>query len=129
MCKYFPTRPISVWDSEYGCAPFLLKTVNIPADILVRLRSNLCLWGEPEAYSGKGRPEKHGNRFKLNEHTTWSKATSVLEVNHPKLGCVRVSLWKDLDFRKAATRPILLIRVERLNAQGNMRVSKPLWLA
>ncbi|MHC5729820.1 MAG: hypothetical protein ACYTXY_38020, partial [Nostoc sp.] len=62
--KYFPTRPISVWDSEYGCAPFLLKTANIPVDILVRLRSNLCLWGEPLAYSGKGRPKKHGDRFK-----------------------------------------------------------------
>jgi hypothetical protein len=124
-----PVRPISVWDSEYGCAPFVLKTASIPADILVRLRSNLCLWGEPEAYSGKGRPKKHGDKFKLNEPTTWSEATSVLEINDPKLGCVRVSLWKDLHERKAATHPMLIIRVERLDAQGNMRVSKPLWLA
>ena len=102
--KYLPTRPISVWDSEYGCAPFVLKTANIPADILVRLRSNLCLWGEPGAYSGKGRPKKHGDKFKLNEPTTWSQATSVLEINDPKLGPVRVSLWKDLHFRQAATR-------------------------
>jgi hypothetical protein len=64
-----PVRPISVWDSEYGCAPFVLKTASIPADILVRLRSNLCLWREPEAYSGKGRPKKHGDKFKLNEQT------------------------------------------------------------
>jgi len=104
VCKYLPTRPISVWDSEYGCAPFVLKTANIPADILVRLRSNLCLWGEPGAYSGKGRPKKHGDKFKLNEPTTWSQATSVLEINDPKLGPVRVSLWKDLHFRQAATR-------------------------
>ena len=40
VCEHLPTRPISVWDSEYGCAPFVLKTANIPADILVRLRSN-----------------------------------------------------------------------------------------
>nr|WP_254625724.1 transposase [Nostoc sp. TCL240-02] len=43
VCKYLRVRPISLWDSEYGCAPFVLKTANIPADILVRLRSNLCL--------------------------------------------------------------------------------------
>ncbi|WP_375512927.1 NF041680 family putative transposase [uncultured Nostoc sp.] len=129
VCKYLPSRPISVWDSEYGCAPFVLKAANIPADILVRLRSNLCLWGEPGAYSGKGRPKKHGNKFKLNEPTTWGETTLVLEVNDPKLGSVRVSLWKDLHFRKAATHPILLIRVERLDEQGNERVSKPLWLA
>lgn len=129
VCKHLPIRPISVWDSEYGCAPFLLKTASIPADILVRLRSNLCLWGEPEAYSGKGRPKKHGDKFKLNEPTTWSDAESVLELNDPKLQRVRVSLWKNLHFRKAAARPMLLIRVERLNVQGNLRVLKPLWLA
>ncbi|WP_341530109.1 transposase [Nostoc sp. UHCC 0302] len=39
VCEHLPTRPISVWDSEYGCAPFILKTSNIKADILVRLRS------------------------------------------------------------------------------------------
>lgn len=120
-CKHLAVRPISVWDSEYGCAPFVLKTASIPADILVRLRSNLCLWGEPEAYSGKGRPKKHGSKFKLNESTTWSDAESVLELDDPKLQRVRVSLWKNLHFRKAAARPMLLLRVERLNAQGNKR--------
>ena len=101
--------------------PFLLKTASIPADILVRLRSNLCLWGEPEAYSGKGRPKKHGPKFKLSEPTTWSDAESVLELDDPKLQRVRVSLWKNLHFRKAAARTMLLLRVERLNAQGNKR--------
>lgn len=67
VCEHLPSRPISVWDSEYGCAPFVLKTANIRADILVRLRSNLCLWGAPPPYSGKGRPRKHGDKFKLNE--------------------------------------------------------------
>ena len=129
VCEHLPTRPISVWDSEYGCAPFILKTANIPCDILVRLRSNLCLWGEPGAYSGKGCPRKHGNQFKLNEPTTWGEPASVFEVDDPKLKRVRVSVWKKLHFRKAATRSMLMIRVERLDAQGNDRVSKPLWLA
>ena len=129
VCEHLPNRPISLWDSEYGCAPFVLKTSDIPADILVRLRSNLCLWGEPEAYSGKGRPKKHGAKFQLNEPTTWGEVASILEENDPKLGRVRVSKWKNLHFRKAATRPMLVLRVERLDAQGNLRVSKPLWLA
>jgi hypothetical protein len=129
VCKHLAVRPISVWDSEYGCAPFLLKTASIPADILVRLRSNLCLWGEPGAYSGKGCPRKHGDKFKLNEPTTWGQAASVFEVDDPKLKRVRVSLWKNLHFRKAVTRPMSLLRVERLDEQGNQRVLKPLWLA
>lgn len=129
VCEHLPTRPISVWDSEYGCAPFILKTANIRCDILVRLRSNLCLWGEPGAYAGIGCPRKHGAKFKLNEPTTWGKAASVFEVDDPKLKRVRVSLWKNLHFRKAATRLMSLIRVERQDIQGNERVSKPLWLA
>ncbi|MEH2137458.1 hypothetical protein [Nostoc sp.] len=52
-----------------------------------------------------------------------------MELDDPKLQRVRVSLWKNLHFRKAAARPMLLLRVERLNAQGNLRVLKPLWLA
>ena len=129
VCSHLPSRPISVWDSEYGCAPFVLKTTDIPADLLVRLRSNLCLWGEPEAYSGKGRPKKHGAIFQLNQPATWGEVASILEENDPKLGRVRVSNWKNLHFRKAATRPMLVLRVERLDAQGNLRGSKPLWLA
>jgi hypothetical protein len=119
VCEHLPTRPISVWDSEYGCAPFILKTTNIKVDILVRLRSNLCLWGAPPAYSGRGRPRKHGDKFKLNEPLTWSEVTQSLEVNHPKLGRVKLSLWLNLHFRKTATRPMSLIRVERLDELGN----------
>lgn len=129
VCEHLPTRPISVWDSEYGCAPFILKTANIPADILVRLRSNLCLWTAPPAYCGKGRPRKHGNKFKLNEPDTWSGVTESLEINAQKLGRVKVSLWINLHFRKTASRPMSLIRIERLDDKGNLRVSKPLWLA
>ncbi|WP_246163636.1 MULTISPECIES: transposase [Brasilonema] len=123
------TRPISVWDSEYGCAPFVLKTADIKADILVRLRSNLCLWGAPPAYSGRGRPRKHGEKFKLNESSTWGEVTQSIQVNHSQLGRVQVNLWSNLHFRKTATRPMSLIRVERVDELGNLRISKPLWLA
>ncbi|MEH2465414.1 MAG: hypothetical protein V7K23_17095 [Nostoc sp.] len=57
------------------------------------------------------------------------EAASVFEVDDPKLQRVRVTLWQNLHFKKAATRPMSLIRVERLDVQGNLRVSKPLWLA
>jgi hypothetical protein len=129
VCRNLPIRPISVWDSEYGCAPFILKTTDIPADILVRLRSNLCLWTAPPEYSGKGRPRKHGNKFKLNEPDSWQQATMELTLNDPKLGLVKIRLWENLHFRKTATRPMSLIRVERLDEKGNLRVAKPLWLA
>ena len=65
----------------------------------------------------------------VNVPFTWGEATQSLEVNDLKLGQVRVSLWENLHFRKTATRPMSLIRVERLDQKGCLRVSKPLWLA
>ncbi|OYE00076.1 hypothetical protein CDG79_37175 [Nostoc sp. 'Peltigera membranacea cyanobiont' 232] len=50
--------------------PFVLKTANIAVDILVRLRSNLCLWGEPRAYSGKGSPRKFSNSLRQHKPET-----------------------------------------------------------
>jgi hypothetical protein len=58
------SRALSLWDSEYGCAPFVNQTAELPVDKLMRLRSNLCLWGAPPAYQGRGRPKIHGERFK-----------------------------------------------------------------
>jgi hypothetical protein len=129
VCRYLAVRPISMWDSEYGCAPFVLKTADIAADKLVRLRSNLCLWSAAPPYSGKGRPRLHGDKFKLNDPQTWSQPDESLQVDEPNLRRVCIRLWRGLHFRKAASHPMLLLRVERLAPQGSGRVSKPLWLA
>ena len=32
ICQQLPVRPLSVWDTEYGCAAFLLAPQGIPAD-------------------------------------------------------------------------------------------------
>ncbi|WP_199315149.1 NF041680 family putative transposase [Aerosakkonema funiforme] len=127
-CKYLPQRPISLWDSEYGCAPFILKTALIPADKLIRLRSNLCLWATPPVYGGKGRPRLHGDKFKLNDSTTWTQAIEIVELEHPQLGQLRISLWKDLHFRASPHQPMQLIRVERLDQLYSWKMPSPLWL-
>jgi len=129
VCKHLPLRPISLLDSEYGCAPFVLKTADIPADKLMRLRSNLCLWGAPPSYSGKGRPRKHGEKFKLNDTQTWGAVNKDIEVDDPKIGRVRIRLWQDLHFQGAAQHSMQLLRVERLGERRSWRLAKPLWLA
>lgn len=129
VCKFLPARPISLWDSEYGCAPFILKTAEINADKLMRLRSNLCLWSAPPPYSGRGRPRIHGNKFKLNDPETWIEPAQTIDVNDSKLGFLRICVWHDFHFRGAALHSISLVLVERLNEDGSKRVVKPLWLA
>ncbi|ELS32232.1 hypothetical protein FEV09_13355, partial [Pseudanabaena catenata USMAC16] len=53
------------YDSEYGSAAFMNLTEDIPADLLLRLRPNRCLYKAPEPYSGSGRPRKHGDNSNL----------------------------------------------------------------
>lgn len=38
VCALSKTRPISLWDSEYGCAPFVKATADIQADKVIRIR-------------------------------------------------------------------------------------------
>ena len=64
VCQNLPTRPLSLWDAEYGCASFVKQTADIAADKLMRLRSNRLLYGAPPPYTGIGRPRVHGDKFK-----------------------------------------------------------------
>ena len=125
VCKDLPVRPLTLWDSEYGCASFVLKTAHIQVDKLMRLRSNRCVWGAPPAYGGRGRPRVHGEKFKLNDPTTWAVPAQVVEMDDPKLGQVRVQMWHQLHFRSSPKHPMTLFRVERLEHPKR----QPLWLA
>jgi len=123
-----PTRPISLWDAEYGNAKFVTASAEIEADKLIRLRPNLCLWGPPPPYSGHGRPRLHGRKFKLKEPTTWGEPEAGLLVQDPQLGSVQLSVWSELHFRKAPQQTLILLRMQRLQTRGTRRDPKDLWL-
>ena len=85
-------------DSEYGCASFLKATSKTNADLLLRLRSNRCFYGSPPPYSGKGRPRVHGDKFNLNDSTTWWEPQQTLETDDLELGPLKISRWDSLHF-------------------------------
>ncbi len=93
VCQHLPTRPMTLWDAEYGCASFVKQTADIAADKLMRSRSNRVLYGAPPPYTGIGRPRVHGDKFKFNDPTTWCNPNQILEVNDPKMGRLRQRLW------------------------------------
>ncbi|MBM4449013.1 MAG: transposase [Chloroflexi bacterium] len=122
-------RPISLWDSEYGCAPFVKATADIDADKVVRIRPNRCLWGCPPPYRGWGRPAQHGAKFKPSDPQTWPEPAQTLHVIDEKLGPVVVQLFENLHFREAPKQPFLLIRIHRVDAKGTRREPKDLFIA
>ncbi len=128
VCKYLPQRPIVLFDSEYGNASLLNQTADVEADLLMRIRSNRCLYSAPPAYPGKGRPRKHGQKFKLNDPSTWWEADESLAVDDSKLGQLRVRKWQNLHFSGSASHSMQLILVERIEPVAPGAQSKPLWL-
>ena len=71
VCSRLDQRAIMLVDSQYGCASFIQQTADLPCDKLMRLSSNRCFYGEAKVYGGRGRPRKHGHKFKLNAPETW----------------------------------------------------------
>lgn len=127
VCDALDHRPLSIWDSEYGCARFIQLTAEIACDKLMRLRSNRVLYGPPPAYSGRGRPRKHGDKFTLNEPDTWGAPHHHSEVDDETLGPLRLRCWTQLHFYKTPEVPMQLILVERLDKTGQP-THRPLWL-
>ncbi len=128
VCQQLDVRPLTLWDSEYGCATFLLATADLPADKLMRLRTNLCLEGptQPRTHA-KGALPKHGVKFKFRDPSTWWPADQVVEYSDPVFGLLRVQVWKGLRFRQALDCRMRVAQVERLQAPGTRRQPKILW--
>ena len=121
---------LAVLVREYGNANWVLAQADIQADCLMRVRKNACLWSAPPAYSGRGRPRKHGQKMRLNDSSTWLQADNVIEIDeHSQLGQIRVTQWLDLHFYRAPGQRVNLILVERMKPMSNGQPFPPLWLA
>jgi len=130
VCEQSINPVLAVLDREYGNANWVLAQADIQADCLMRVRKNACLWSAPPAYSGRGRPRKHGQKMRLNDPTTWLEADTAIEIDeHPQLGQVRVRQWLDLHFYRAPGQKVNLILVERMKPMSNGQPFPPLWLA
>jgi hypothetical protein len=129
VVRQLEVRPLAVYDRGYGNASFVNQTAEIAADLLLRLASNRCVYGVPPAYKGRGAPAKHGHKMKLNDPQTWALPTASVEVDHPKLGRVRVTHWSRYHFQKSPQRPMEILQVKVLEPPAGRRAMPLLWLA
>ncbi len=130
VCQQLTVRPISLWDSEYASANFLKATRDIPADKIIRLRTNLDLEKPtPKPYGGRGPHPTHGEKFKLKDPQTWGTPDQLLERDDPDFGQVTLRFWQGLRFRQALDCPMRVVLIERQQAPGTRRKPRLVWLA
>ena len=121
-------RPLVMGDSEYGCASFVGELQEEACDLLLRVRPNRVLYGEPGPYAGIGRPRIHGARFALADETTWAPPDQAWEGKDASGKRLYVRAWEKRHFKGAAEVKGTLILVEWPDAKGTRRDPKRLWL-
>jgi hypothetical protein len=117
-------------DSRYANRVFLAIFVSVlTLCVLVRLRSNMVLYGPPPKPNPHkpGRHGKHGDKFKLKSalRRTHSDQDETIQI----LGqSVRLRAWHHLHFKWLAELIGRVICIEFLRPDGTPRYKRPLWL-
>jgi hypothetical protein len=119
-------RPVVALDSAHEVAQ--LAQARLEADLVVRLAKNRVFRRAPEPYDGRGRPRKHGRRFKLRDARTHGRPGRSASLTHPGYGTVTVAAWTTLHAEDAAAAPFSVVRVQVEHLPRHGRPA-PLWLA
>lgn len=132
---------VHVADSAYSTVPFLRQVVQIEnlVDVL-RARNNRVFYHQPlpvERKRSKGHPRWYGERFALNDPSTWSEPDAVeettLTTRRGRTYRVLLEGWYDMLMRGKRNlpmhkHPFTLIRVRVLDEQGNPVFKHTMWL-
>jgi hypothetical protein len=131
VCADKPGLKVVLGDGRYGNHRFLgglsWQTAHGGLGLLVRLRSDRRLYGEPPPYAGRGRPRKHGDVFRFKDEATWPAPQEYVSFTDARYGQVELQLWEGLHARQDAETVFSVLR-----AQVHLERSKPpkpLWLA
>jgi hypothetical protein len=117
--------PLFVFDAGYDVAFFAQALADVPAVLLIRLRSNRCFYFEPDPATQPktGRPKRHGAKFVCNDSATWPEPTVALHSDDEDYGQVDVRAWAGLhSVIRRPVRPGVIgqHRGPRLHAQGTV---------
>lgn len=128
-----------VFDAGYDVVRLAWLLADLPVQLLARVRSDRVFHAPAPAYTGTGRPSRHGQALKCDDPATWPKPDAVSADVHARYGNVAVQAWSRMHPRLArrggwsehpGPLPIIAgalihITVDRL--PGN-RAPKPVWL-
>jgi hypothetical protein len=123
--------PWFVFDGGYDSAQLTLDLADIPAAVLVRLRSDRCFYADPPPRppGSTGRPRRHGAKFNCADPATWPIPTATLACQDDQYGTVTVQAWAGLHPKQqrhpghgsGGPRPIVRGTILRCRSSGSLR--------
>jgi hypothetical protein len=116
---------LMVLDAGHGQAVLAGYQATSHTDIVMRLKTGQVFYHTPEAYQGRGRPRKHGTRFKLTAEAASPDHQQTIIFKGKTL---RISLWRDLHYASYSDSPGVILKLEFLAADGTPVFNKPIWL-
>ena len=123
-------RFLFLGDGYYGSLIFLLLTMGIDCDVLVRFSKNRVLYRDAPELTGKagrGHPTWHGAPFKLKDPKTHGTPDATFEGADEAGHRIEVRCWHNLHFKKAHTHHVSLYQVIRHGAKDTKRDPKSSW--
>lgn len=123
-----PKPKVIVADSLYGNHFFLAVFLRVKHALgLVRVRSNTVFHGPPKPHKKgqKGRPAKHGTKFKLSAPSRPPDREDTFQLREQS---VRLQAWEGLHLKKLPDLAGMVLKVEFLRWDGTPRYKRPLWL-
>lgn len=114
LCQNRPDAclDVIVADGAFGNHRFLGGIKDLSCAVVVRLRRDRVLYGEPGPYQGKGRPRVHGRRFAFKEPQTWGPPDEQMCFEDERYGQVYLRCWHNLHAKQDASTPFSVIRAE-----------------
>ncbi|SDE57239.1 NF041680 family putative transposase [Glycomyces harbinensis] len=92
--------PIAVvTDSGYDVPRLAHQLRDLPVIVIGRLRSDRVLYGLPGAYTGTGRPPKHGRLFRMTDPETWCDTDTATSTPTARFGRLEAKAWAHLHAR------------------------------
>ncbi|MGW0885909.1 NF041680 family putative transposase [Streptomyces sp. NPDC002671] len=133
--------PLFVFDGGYDSVRLALELTAVPAQILVRVRSDRSFYADPppQRRTTAGRPRRHGAKFACPDPTTWPAPDAIHSCTDEQYGAVTVKMWHRLHAKtqqhdghgSRGPRPIIpgtLVQLTVDRLPGRTRAPKTLWL-